>query len=469
MGSVLGRKKEVKRLDEIYHANKSIFLAVYGRRRVGKTYLIRTHFETKFSFYHTGLANVGKHTQLLNFYHTLQKSFGNKVPDKMPQTWLQAFQLLADLLEQSKKKRKVVFLDELPWMDTAKSGFLPAFEHFWNSWASARTDVVLIVCGSATSWIVGKVIRSKGGLHNRISEMMHIKPFSLTECEMFLKVKGIHWNRYQIVEAYMALGGIPHYWDLISKGVSATQAIDALFYGEDAVLGQEMDNLLPSLFRFPEHYESVLRVLTQKGIGLSREDIIKEAKLPNGGGISKVMEELEQCGFIRKYIPFGKKYRDSLYQLTDFYVMFYYKFISKKTTSKYSTGIDSPARRAWSGYAFEMVCLQHIDSIKSALGISGIDSSVAAWRSKENGKIQIDLIIDRRDGIINICEMKFSISEFVIDKSYDKILRDKVAVFQNESHSTKAIHLTFISTYGIKLNAYSGMVQQSLILEDLFE
>jgi uncharacterized protein len=266
----------------------------------------------------------------------------------------------------------------------------------------------------------------------------------------------------------MVLGGIPHYWDLIPKGMSATQAIDTLFFNENSVLIYEMTNLLPSLFRFPENYENVLKALSQKGIGLNRDEIIKGAKLPNGGGITKVLEELEQCGFIRKYIPFGKKLRDSLYQLTDFYTLFYFRFLSKKLSGKFSTGVDNPARRAWSGYAFEMVCLQHTEPIKTSLGISGIDCSIAAWRSRENGKIQIDLLIDRRDGVINLCEMKFSISEFVIDKSYDKILRDKLSVFQSESQTNKAVHLTFITTYGIKLNAYSGMVQQSLSLSDIF-
>lgn len=469
MKAIIGRTNEVKRLETLRESNKSLFLAVYGRRRVGKTYLIRTFFENSMSFYHTGLANSSLQEQLFNFHLTIQKTFGEKYPKSAPQNWLEAFSLLASMLERSKRKRKVIFLDELPWMDTPKSGFMPAFEHFWNSWASSRTDVLLIVCGSATSWIINKVIRNKGGLHNRISETMHIKPFNLKECEDFLLARNIKWNRYQIVEAYMALGGIPHYWDLIPKGMSAAQAIDTLFFNEDSVLSDEMDNLLPSLFRFPEHYANVLKVLAKKGIGLSREDIINDGKLPNGGGITKVLDELEQCGFIRKYIPFGKKLRDSLYQLTDFYTLFYFNFILKKSSVKFSTSIDNPSRRAWAGYAFEMVCLQHIESIKSALGISGMDCFIAAWRSKENSKIQVDLLIDRRDGIINLCEMKFSISEFVIDKSYDKILRNKLSVFLTESQTNKSVHLTLITTYGIKQNAYSGTVKKELLLANIFE
>lgn len=470
MDRVIGRIEQKNRLNYYLSSSSSEFIVVYGRRRVGKTFLIREYLNGKFDFQMTGMANASLNEQLINFHAALKK-FGSEAVS-FSSNWFEAFQQLIALLEKSKSQRKIVFIDELPWLDSPKSGFLSAFEHFWNQWASARNDVLLIVCGSATSWITKKILNSRGGLHNRVTGRMAIQPFTLKETEEYLLSRNIVFNRYQLVESYMILGGIPYYLSLFEKGNSLAQNIDRLFFSPDAELKNEFKNLYASLFKNHESYEKVVEVLAKKSIGLTRDDILKQTKLTDGGGFSKILQELEECRFIRKYNSFDKKIKDGLYQLTDFYSHFYYKFIQKNEFNDahfWSNSIDSAQHRAWSGYAFEQVCLAHIDQIKLKLGIWGVQTKIASWRSKTVEKgAQIDLLIERNDQTINLCEMKYATEEFVIDNKYDKELRNKAAAFRAETNTKKAIHYTMITTYGVKKNEYAGMIQREVVMDDLF-
>lgn len=369
---------------------------------------------------------------------------------------------------------KVVFLDEMPWLDTPKSGFIQALEHFWNSWASARTDIVLVVCGSAASWMINKLIHNKGGLHNRVTRRLKIVPFTLHECELFLKEKKTPLDRYQTIQLYMALGGIPYYWDQITPGQSAAQNIEAICLTENGLLRTEFSNLFSSLFTNWEKHLAIVTALASKSKGSTREEIINISGLPNGGGVTRLLVELEESGFIRKYIPFAKKQRNSPYQLVDFYSLFYLKFIKDSQLTdenNWTNSIDSPAHRAWAGYAFEQVCLYHLAQIKQALGISGIQTSASSWRSNEASQgAQIDLVIDRRDQVINLCEMKYSINPYVIDKKYAGELRNKVGAFKTETNTRKSVFLTMVTSFGVQSNMHSiGLVQNSITMDDLFE
>ena len=470
MDRIIGRAEQKAKLKSYIASDSSEFVVVYGRRRVGKTFLIREYFKNTFDFQMTGLANAGKKEQLINFHAAIQKY--NSTAILFADTWFGAFQQLTELLEQSKSGRKVVFLDELPWLDTPKSGFLSAFEHFWNDWASARRDILLIVCGSATSWITGKLLNNKGGLHNRITKKMSIAPFNLGECEEYLLSRNITLNRYQIVESYMIFGGIPYYLSLLEKGMSLAQNIDNLFFNESGVLRNEFNNLYASLFKNHENYVKVVEALAKKSKGSSRDEILSLSKLSDGGSTTRILQELEECKFIRKYNAIDKKTKDGIYQLTDFYTLFYFKFIQKNEYNDprfWSTSIDSPQHRSWSGYAFEQVCLAHIDQIKRKLGISGVQCKTASWRSRTTGQgAQIDLLIERKDQVINLCEMKYSTEEFSIDKSYSQTLRNKFSAFREETKTRKAIHLIMVTTYGLNHNEYSGMAQNEVTMEDLF-
>lgn len=469
--TLIGRREEKDQLTRLMASESSEFVAVYGRRRVGKTYLIRQYFEGQLSFSVTGMANVDTATQLTNFHLSLS-THGDQ-HDQPPESWLEAFYRLQNLLERNANARKVIFIDEMPWLDTPRSNFISALEHFWNSWAATRTDVVLIVCGSAASWIMNKLIHNKGGLHNRVTHKIKIEAFRLGEVREFLHSKQIPWNEYQIVQTYMATGGIPFYLNALEKGQSAAQNINRLCFTEGGLLKTEFGNLYASLFRKPEKHVAIVQALGNKSTGMTRDEILAAAKIPNGGTTTKALEELEACGFIRKYTPYGRMYRESMYQLVDFYTLFYFKFIHKVNTrdeNYWLNMIDHPQTRTWSGYAFELVCLMHVREIKQALGISGVQSEEYAWRSKQvGGGAQVDLIIDRRDQVVNLFEMKFSINPFTIDAKYAAELQNKVGLFRSETGTRKAVYLSMLTTYGLQQNAHSGMVQNDLNMECLFQ
>jgi hypothetical protein len=386
--------------------------------------------------------------------------------------WLEAFTRLTALLESKESEKKIVFLDELPWLDTPGSGFLSALEHFWNSWASAR-NILLIVCGSAASWIINKLLNSRGGLHNRVTDRIPLFPFTLKECELFFKSRGTTFDRYQIVQLYMVMGGIPFYLSQIDPKLSAAQNIDRLSFTESGILRAEFDNLYHSLFQKAERHVQIIEALSKKTKGLSREDLLKASKMPNGGGTTRILRELEESHFIRKYRAFGKKDKNSIYQLTDFYSLFYLQWIRESDPSDQNywvSQLDTPKQNTWAGYAFEQVCLEHISRIKLGLSIGGMKTETSAWSGKtDTSGAQIDLLIDRADRVINICEMKFSIDPFVISKSYAEDLKRKIRVFKEVTKTRKAVHLILITTWGLVRNNYSDtLVQNELKMDALF-
>ncbi len=471
--SIVGRKKELLQLEQLCNSAKSEFLAVYGRRRVGKTFLIREFFDYQFDFQISGLANATSKQQLFNFHAALSQqsklSFSNQ-----PNNWLEAFQCLMRHLESIKEnKKKIIFFDEMPWFDTKNSDFIIALEHFWNSWATNRKDIVLIACGSAASWMMNKLINHSGGLHNRVTQKMKVEPFSLQEVEALLHKKNCMLNRYQIVELYMAIGGIPYYLDAIKPEFSAAQNIQYLFFDKNAFLANEFSNLYRSLFKKHEIYEKIVEILATRTYGMQRNEIVKLSKISSGGTLSKVLADLQESGFIDAYPSLDNKNKNTVYRLADFYSNFYFKFIKNSLYKGENTWInllDNPSYRAWQGYTFEQICIDHIIQIKKSLGISGVLSRATAWRgSIDEQAVQIDLIIDRRDQVINLCEIKFSLHPFVIQKDYAEKLRAKVAVFKQLTQTPKAVFLTLISTYGITQNCHSlGLVQNEVKMDDLF-
>ncbi len=471
--SFIGRDAEIKQLHQIYASDRAAFVALYGRRRVGKTFLIRKTFENQLDFYCTGLASAGTGAQLEVFGVALNRYANAREMQKAPADWMAAFRQLIGQLEQNPKKRKLVFLDELPWMDSAQSGFIPALEHFWNSWASARTDIVLIVCGSAAGWMITNLINSKGGLHNRVTHRIRLQPFTLHECELFFQSKQAVYDRYQLLLLYMVMGGIPFYLEQVRVSDSAAQNINRLCFEPDGMLRDEFDNLYRSLFNKAEKHIAVIELLGRKAKGLTRQEIIQGTKFSTGGGVTRILNELSESNFIRKYAPYGSKGRNSLYQLTDCYSLFFLKWIRNSSPLDENTWInqlDSPAQRAWSGYAFEQVCLLHIRQIKKALGISGIQTVTSSWISTSAAKgAQIDLVIDRRDQVINICEMKFSINSYTIDRKYADELKNKLTRFKEETKTRKALFLTMITSFGVARNMHSSLVQNELSMDILFE
>jgi len=469
----IGREKEQKKLVDLKASHRSEFVAIYGRRRVGKTMLIRHVFQNEFSFQATAITNVSRQGQLINFATALRQYDKSVAEEKIPDNWFTAFQQLMRCLEKSTAAKKIIFLDELPWFDNVRSDFVQSLEHFWNSWAAARDDIILIVCGSAASWMINVLINHRGGLHNRVTEKIHVEPFNLKETEELLRLKNRSIDRYQILQLYMVMGGIPFYLEAVKGNESVPQNIERICFARDGLLRNEFDNLYRALFKKSERHIAIIRAIATKAKGLTRKEIILLTKQSDSGSTTKVLDELEKSGFIRKYQPFKKRTRDRLFQLVDFYSLFYLKFIENSNQLDQNTwinAIDHPKQRAWSGYAFEQICWYHIEQIKKALGIQGVLTNTCNWRSKQKQDgVQIDLLIDRRDQVINLCEIKFSVAPFTISKNYAASLNQKVSVFKEETQTRKAIHLTMITTNGLQENNWAkNLVQNDLSMNILF-
>ncbi len=471
---MVARKHEIESFEWDLQKRESQFIAVYGRRRVGKTYLVRQLFKDNFAFYHTGLQKGNLREQLIEFRDSLIKYGYSECPTLT--SWNEAFTHLERLISKKPEEKKIVFIDELPWMDTPQSKMVMALDRFWNGWASARNDIVLIVCGSATSWIVTKIVKDRGGLHNRLTDQICLHPFTLGECEEYAAELGLHLSRTEIAQYYMVFGGVPYYWSLLQPGLSFAQNVDRLVFAQDGKLRLEYAQLFSSLFRHARVHLSVVEALAGRPYGTTREEIAAATKAPQGGNFKVVLEELEQCGFIRGFNEPGKKKRGRQYQLVDNFALFWNQFAGDKDIGdekRLENSINTPRVNTWKGLAFEKVCLQHVPQIKAKLGIGGVLTGTYAWRHVPNDVYtegaQIDLLLDRADGIINVCEMKWSAGPFVIDKKKDRELREKIGIFSQVTGTRKGVHLTMITTEGVAHNEYRWTPQSEVTLDDLFK
>lgn len=472
---LISRKRECDELQRCLDSDRSELVIVYGRRRIGKTYLIDKFFNYKYDFTYVGEHNTPAKIQIQNFMRAIQKH--SKSRKKQPaSTWYDAFNALEDYLEKlPTDKKKVLFIDEMPWIDTQRSNFVSALENFWNGWANRRTDIVLIATGSATSWMADKIAGNKGGLHARITCNLHLSPFNLHETEEYLRLRNCKWDKYQILQCYMLFGGVPFYLSLLNTSDSLAQNIDRLFFAEGAQLKHEFDELYTALFNKADSYMAIVKLLSENKVGLSREDIVRATGI-EGAFMSKVLNNLERCDFITRLSQYGNKKRDSLYRLTDFFTLFYYKFIESNNTKDeqwWSNNFDSRSVLAWMGLSFELVCLCHHRQIKSALGISGVGTSISTWRSKAdtaNGipGFQIDMIIERADRMIHLCEMKFSQDLYGITESYEMKLRERMGLFRLATKNKKSLVHTFITTYGVVDGKHKSIVHSEVTMDDLF-
>ena len=468
---IIGRERERQILRRCETSGKPEFIAVYGRRRVGKTFLMVEHFGNKFTFSVTGVSEGGTKDQLRVFHASLKKHFQTDIPE--PSNWLQAFGLLEEQLEKDiTLGRKVLFIDEMPWLDTAKSKFLPALEHFWNSYASRRNDILLIVCGSAASWIIKNLLNNYGGLHNRVTEKIIVEPYNLYECEAFYRSRGIVMTRQQMAEAYMILGGIPFYMDAMDSMYGLNQNIDLLLFEKNAKLENEFNRLYNSLFRHADNHINIAKTLAKSSNSMTRKELSKASGISDGGGLTKTLEEMEACGLLGRSADIKKKRNGDYYRLEDFYTLFYFKYIESQRGNDprfWTNYLSYPAHRTWCGYAFERLCMAHSQQIKQRLGITGVLSETYAFRgNNEKGRAQIDIIIDRRDDVINLCECKFTVQPYELTDKDIADLERKKEVFLQETGTKKAIHVTLITTKGLAHNPYRNEIQSEITLDDLF-
>jgi len=472
MSTMIGREAEIKEFDRFYSSGKPEFIAVYGRRRVGKTFLVNSLYEQEFAFYTTGIIDGTKDDELAAF-HTSLKRYG--FTGQKARTWMAAFENLRTLLESKKQpgKRQIVFIDELPCLATPKSGLVKALDFFWNSWGSHQSELMLIVCGSATSWIIRNIIDNKGGLHNRITHEKHLFPFTLGETRQYLAESGFHWPDLTVLQAYMTFGGIPYYLGLLDKDLSLTENIDTLFFDGDKPLSKEYNRLYKSIFKESDKYKAVIKALAASKKGFTRKELAEQLKVSSNGHFGDILEDLVNCDFIREYNTIGKKVRtnNSIFQLTDFYSIFYHTFAAKKISDSHywSHTINTPSQNNWFGLAFERVAMAHIPQILQALHLDRILTQYCSWRSTQaDPGAQIDLVISRADNIINLCEIKYSAGEYALTKAEAMKISNRMEQFQRETASNKGIHVTLITTNGLAKNMWSETANSVVTLKDLF-
>lgn len=468
--TIIGRKHEQDILARCIESDKAEFIAVYGRRRIGKTYLIKQFFSETFDFYVTGVYKIPRTQHLKYWQEQLQRYSG--VKKAKPKDWFEAFEQLREYLETLTDKHKIIlFIDELPWFDTPKSGFFRALDLFWNGWAAERKGLKLIACGSATTWMTNKLLGDKGGLHNRVTRPIRLAPFTLKETEEYLKSINITWEHKDILDTYMVLGGTPFYLSLLNQDLTLWQNIDELFYSKDAVLKTEYNFLFNSLFNEATMYRRIVETLSTKLVGMTRTELVGQLKITDNGKFTEALDNLVKCDFLRRYKAYGKKERDMIYQLSDMYTLFYLRFVKNYhgMDEHAWSHIEEGKRNAWAGYAFEQVCILHVNQIRQALGISGIASDVYSWKYRDKEQsAQIDLVIERGDKAIDLCEIKYSGHEYELKKDYVEWLEKRKELFKETTGTNKTLRLTMITLCGIKQNMYLSTLQGKISLEDLF-
>lgn len=472
MANLIGRETEQALLNQYIDSKRSEFIAIYGRRRVGKTYLVTETLNGRIDFDMTGVIEGNKNDQITSFIVSLKES---GYCGSLPTNWYEAFEALKEVVKQRKNQKQVIlFIDELPCLDTPRSNLIKALDLFWNGWATRQKNVKLIVCGSATSWIIDNIIDNHGGLHNRITHEMHIHPFTLYETEKYIKANHFKWNRLSICQAYMFFGGIPYYLSILNNKQSLPKNIDRLYFSPDGELRQEVDRLLSSLFKSPQPYSSIINLLSQNKQGLTRTELSKKLDKETGGHLSMLLKNLEKCDFIRKYNVREKKINvnNGIYQLTDFFIHFHNDFGKLHSTDEHywANNINTPKQNNWFGLAFERLCMAHIPQIKKALGVDRIRTEYYSWRSKQSEPAaQIDLIIERADQIISLCEIKYSKAQYSINANEEDKLRNRIYAFEQETKVRAAVQLAVITTFGLNQNAHASEVVNIITMDDLFQ
>ena len=478
MSTIIGRKQEIGELERLYNSDRPEFVAVYGRRRVGKTFLIKQALKGKFTFQHTGVSPINQEDEKNRMKVQLESFFYSMLNHglegyKQPKTWMEAFFQLEQLLQKlDNGERMVIFIDEMPWMDTPRSQFLSAFENFWNGWCNDHDNIMLIICGSATAWMLKYMSRNKGGLYGRLTHEIKVYPFTLKECEEYFNHENIELSRYDIVQSYMVFGGIPYYLSYFRKGYSFERNSDMILFGNRPGLKDEFNRLFKAIFTNAEDCKKIIRLLANRNYGYTREEIANATGLPLGGGLSDTLAALAESDFILRYSPYGKG-TGEFYKLIDNFCLFWLKHVepNQNDVTYFNDNFTSDIMKAWKGIAFEHVCWQHITQIKRALEIGGVKSSISSWNiagTETKFGVQVDLLINRNDNIVNLCEMKFYSGLYTIDNDEELKLLNRIETLKKTLSPKQQVHLTLITTFGLVQGKHSGKVQKVVTCDELF-
>ncbi len=480
--SIIGRKCEIETLERIFKSKKSEFVAIYGRRRIGKSYLVNEVFGKKIAFKVVGTymregdKNYETYRRLqLDHFHDSLCLAGFDRSEAKATCWREAFLQLRKLLEGLKSRRKVVFIDELPWLAGPQSSEMIAeLGYFWNSWADSQHNIVLVVCGSATSWMLDNVIHDYGGLHGRLTETIKLAPFTLAECEMYYKKNGFRLSRYEMCVSYMALGGIPYYLDKLRNHLTLTENLDNIFFA-DELIHQEFRDVYAGLYASKERYVDIVKALGTQFYGMTQTEISNAIGMKSGGSLSNLLDNLRESGIIREYPRYGKQRVETVYQLIDFFSLFYLRFASSKQTKKgmWNTIHRTPTFYTWAGGTFELLCIVHLQQLKNALHLASIERSYCwAGKNAEGRGAQIDLVMESRAAQTDyLCEMKFTEGKYGITATDESVMLNKIGAFAHSKmhRKTHSIQLVLVTTMGLARGEHSGIINQVISIEDLFK
>ena len=484
---IIGRVSEQKQLRRLLQSREAEFLAVYGRRRIGKTYLIQQYFsKANCLFLHvTGIKNGSLRDQIAHVTEEISRTFFDGLPLQPPSSWQDLFTLLNNAIESVSTKQKVVlFFDEFPWMVTRRGGLLSAIDHSWNRYLSINPRVRLIICGSSASWILKNIINNTGGLYNRVTARLNLEPFNLHETKAFLASRKIRLTEKQVTDLYMVTGGVPHYLKQIPLGKSVTQIIDTLCFQKDGVLFGEFDQLFASLFDDTADYVTLVKAIAKHRSGITQADLIRETKLPAGGRTVKRLSDLEACGFIQSDVPKGNRRKGKFYKLIDEYTLFYLQWIlplksslQKRGNRSYFAAQKNTNRlHAWAGYAFEAICFKHLPQVELALDLDKLAPLASSFRhqpTKQHPDIsgtQIDLLFERSDDAVTLCEIKYTDKPFALDKKTVMALHQKQAVYETVTGTSRQVFTALISASGVKKSKYIDFLDGGVVtLSDLFK
>lgn len=480
MSAIVGRKKEQEILEKAWKSKDPELVAIYGRRRVGKTFLIREFFRSQEAYFELmGKKDAFLADQLKNFSESFARAFCLQEPLQQPKSWREAFALLTSEMQKKPSRKQLLFFDELPWLASMKSQFMQALDYFWNTHWSRMPCVKVIVCGSAAGWMLERLIHAKGGLHNRITRIIQLSPFNLQETKAYLSSRKVRLSDKHLLDIYMVMGGIPYYLNGIEASKSVEQNIQETCFTANGLLFTEFQRLFQSLFDSAQIHMRIMREIVRKREGISREDLLSRLGATSGGRFNIRLNELEAAGFIRGFVPYRNKKKEQHFRIVDEYSAFYLTWIDPiaekgfPQTNYWQACLHGPKWTSWAGYAFECVCLKHLPQILYALGLNSIPSEVGNWRfipkprSKEQGA-QIDLLFDRHDDALTLCEIKYSAGKYSIDKTYAKELHRKVDTFQEKTKTSKQLFLALITTHGLKKGLWNGdLVANEVTLQDL--
>ena len=306
-----------------------------------------------------------------------------------------------------------------------------------------------------------------------ITCQIFLRPFSLKETELFMNDRDFGWSRKQIAEAQMVFGGLPFFFDLLNPDESLTWNINMLCFNQHALLRNESKKLLEATLKKSPVYNRIMERLSHNYYGMPKAQCQEELGIPQGT-FTRAVDDLVKCGYVHESKDNYIKGHPLRLQLVDPFLLFHYNFLSKNAPVQVKSfevyKADTGKYINWRGHAFEVLCLYHIEQIKKALGISGVNTNEYSWiSSKKEGGAQIDLVIERDDGIANLCEEKFTDTAFSISSEYEEDLLNKIELYKQETKTKHATKLVLISVEGIKGSAHTEHITRVLTLDDLFD